>query len=292
MQTHNTIAPLPEDENFSFKSLLSKNWLALNESIGQWRIWMIAVVLGLIAGLGYAWWVPVTYTARTSFVVEDAKSSGGSLISALAGQFGLDNIGGLAGGNGVLAGDNVMELLKSRSLIKKTLLTPADSSGKTSLADLYATTYGWKDKWLRSSKVGREISYPVNKGTFTRLEDSLLYRIITRITETELNISKPDKKLGFFELQTTMRSEELSRLFCIRHLKTATDFYIETKTKRLQTNVNRLQTKADSLEHSLNRRTYSAADANRLLLDVNPAYAAPEVTAEISSREKVVQGTI
>ncbi len=50
--------------------------------------------------------------------------------------------------------------------------------------------------------------------------------------------------------------------------------------------------KADSLLYMLNRKTYSAADANRLLLDINPAYANPEVSAEISSRDKVLQGTI
>ncbi len=75
-------------------------------------------------------------------------------------------------------------------------------------------------------------------------------------------------------------------------MKVATDFYIDTKTKRLSTNVKRLQEKADSLLYALNRKTYSAADANRQLLDVNPVYAVPEVSAEISSRDKVIQGTI
>lgn len=284
-----------EEEDFSFSSLLQKNRQQLLHALLQWRMWMVTAGIGAIIGMVYSWYVPVTYTARTSFVVEDAKSSGGSLMSALAGQFGFDNLGSLAGGgNGILSGDNVMELLKSRSLIKKTLLTAVDSNSKvnTSLADLYADTYGWKQKWEHSSKVGRVIYFPAGKTVFSRLEDSLLQRIIKRIEENELSISKPDKKLGFFEIQTTMRNEELSRLFCLRHLKTATDFYIETKTRRLLTNVNRLQAKADSLGYSLNRRTYSAADANRMLLDANPAYAAPEVSAEISSREKLMQGTI
>ena len=78
----------------------------------------------------------------------------------------------------------------------------------------------------------------------------------------------------------------------VADLKTATDFYIETKTRRLATNVKRLQDKADSLERSLNRKTYSTADVSRMLLDANPAYTTSGVTAEISSREKFMQSTI
>lgn len=110
--------------------------------------------------------------------------------------------------------------------------------------------------------------------------------------QKELAVAKPDKKMGFFEMNVKMRGEVISVLFSQRLLKSATDFYIETKTKRLLTNVQRLQVKADSLLYMLNRKTYSAADANRLLLDINPAYANPEVSAEISSRDKVLQGTI
>jgi LPS O-antigen subunit length determinant protein (WzzB/FepE family) len=42
----------------------------------------------------------------------------------------------------------------------------------------------------------------------------------------------------------------------------------------------------------LNRKTYSAADANLMLLDGNPAFAAPSVSAEISARDKTMQSLI
>ena len=75
-------------------------------------------------------------------------------------------------------------------------------------------------------------------------------------------------------------------------MKVATDFYVNTKTRRLQSNVQRLQAKADSLEFMLNRKTYSAAETDRLLLNANPVYAAPTVSAEISTRDKFVQSII
>lgn len=286
-----------QEEEFSLWSQMVGLWKLVLYAFSQWRKLAIAGAIGALLGLGYHWLKPIVYTARISFVVEESKGAGGgSLMSALAGQFGVD-IGGLSGTSGVLAGDNVLQLLKSRSLIKKTLLTPFNPNGDTtqskiSLADEYARVYGLDKKWLNSSKVGRAISFKPGVLALPRTEDSLLQRIIKKITEKELVIAKPDKKLGFFEMSTSMRSEALSALFCTRLLKTTTDFYIDTKTRRLAINVQRLQLKADSLLYALNRKTYSSADANRMLLDINPVYAAPAVNAEMSSRDKIIQGTI
>ena len=287
----NTNSNYPEEEDFSFKKLFQK-WI--NDFVYALQFWRILLFAGLIGGLislSYALMRPSTFTARLTFVVEESKAGGGSLASALSGQFGFD-IGGLSGSNGVLAGDNVLELLKSYSLIKKTLVSAYNDSGSFSLADQYATIYGWKEKWKNSSKVGREINFVGNQKQFSRLEDSLLQLITKQIAEEELSISKPDKKLGFFEILITTRDEKFSQLFSERILKFATDFYVETKTRRLRGNVDRLERRADSLGLLLNRKTYSAADANLMLLDGNPAFASPSVSAEISSRDKAMQGII
>jgi hypothetical protein len=282
---------LTTEETFSLKADLLAKWQVLAWAFQQWRIWIWGAVLGSIVSIGYYWFVPATYSARTSFVVEDSKAAGGSIMSALAGQFGFD-ISSISGASStVLAGDNVQALLRSRSIIKKTLLTPIDSSSKTTLADWYASSYELKEKWLKSRQVGKQIDFTYGK-SFTRQEDSLLQRIVKQIIEKELSVAKPDRKLGFFDMVVTMRNEDLAAIFSRRLLKAATDFYINTKTRRLVTNVQRLQGKADTLETMLNTKTYSAADAQRLLLDVNPAYASPAVSAEISARDKMMLGTI
>ncbi|MDP1974073.1 MAG: hypothetical protein Q8J87_13930 [Sediminibacterium sp.] len=290
--------PIEQEEEFSLSGQLLGLWKLVLYALSKWRLLALAAVLGALLGLGYYFLKPVIYTAHITFVVEESKSAGGggSLMSALAGQFGVD-IGGLSGTSGVLAGDNVLQLLKSRSLIKKTLLTPftnsvGDKSAARSLADEYARVYGLDKKWLNSRKVARAIAFKPGVLSLPRTEDSLLQSIVKKILEKELVIAKPDKKLGFFEMSTSMRSEQLSALFCTRLLKTTTDFYIDTKTRRLVTNVQRLQVKADSLLYALNKKTYSSADANRMLLDINPVYAAPAVNAEMSARDKIIQGTI
>ncbi len=260
--------------------------------LGSWKLLSFLAMIGLLLGLGYWYIKHDTYTASTTFVVEDTKPSGGGIASALAGQLGLD-LGGLGSGGSVLQGDNVLELLKSNSLLKKTLLTAYDSSNKISLADVYATSYGLKNKWENDKKIGRTISFAINSKTFSRVEDSLLHSMMKRIIEKELTISKPDKKLSLFSLQITTRDEKLSLLICERLLKVTTDFYIDTKTKRVRGNVERLQERVDSIKGLLNRKTLNSIDANRQLLDVNPAYAqSGELNVEVSGRDKMVQATI
>jgi hypothetical protein len=161
---------------------------------------------------------------------------------------------------------------------------------KGSLADLYVSAYGLQEKW--KSVTGKKILFPAGQETNDRLSDSLLQTIIKRLLEKEVRIAKTDKKLGFFELEATTRDEYLSQQICERLLKVTTDFYIDTKTKRLKANIDRLQKRADSLGIMLDRKTYATAEANQLLLDANPAYASPQVDAEISTRNKYLQATV
>ena len=286
---NNQNTQIQEDEAFSFKLLINQYKRQLLFTLGYWKKLAFAgIILALIA-IVYAFFQPITYTARTTFVVEDAKSGGGSLVSALSGSLGID-LGGMSGSNSMLAGDNVLELLRSNSLIKKTLLTNFDTSGANTLADVYAEVYGWKAKWKSNSTINKDIHFNIIQ--LTRLEDSLLQVMIERIKLKEISVAKPDKKLGFFELQFSSRNEVLSKLFCVNLINEATTFYINTKTGRLRKNIERLQMRADSLGVLLNRKTLSAAEASVQTLDVNLAYASPSVNAEISSRDKFMQSTV
>lgn len=284
----------PEDEEFSFRQLIRDRREDLMYILSHKKGLATVLVIGAVIGVLFAWWKPVTYSARLTFVVEDTKSSGGGLISALAGQFGFD-LGSMATSSGVLSGDNVQELLKSQKMIKMTLLTPVkEEEGAVSLADRYAESNGLKEKWRKHQPDGKPISFPVSSqgANQSRLNDSLLHVMIKKITEDELGVSKTDKKLSFFELNVTSRDEEFAKLFSERLLRVASDFYIETKTGRMKTNIDRLQKRADSISRVLNRKTYSASEANRVLLDLNPAYPTANVGVEVGERDKMVLATI
>lgn len=279
----------PEEPEFSLKQLLRERIEDLKYLWGFKKQLALAILAGAAIGALLAWKWPVTYTARLSFVVEDTKGAGGGLISSLAGQFGFD-LGDVGNSGGVLAGDNVQELLKSRKMIRQTLLTPY--SGNLTLAEAYSRAYRYPEKWKKHAQAGNNIAFPVSGKPYSRLQDSLLQVIMKNIAEKELSIKKTDKKLTFFELSITTRDEQFSKLFTERIIQQATDFYIKTKTKTLRTNIAHLERRADSITRILNKKTYSTYASNKVLLDLNPAYPTANAGIEVNERDKMVLSTI
>jgi predicted outer membrane lipoprotein len=251
-----------------------------------------------VLGLGYSFLKKPEYLARVNFVIEENKQNAGGLFSALAGQVGMD-LSSLSGMSGILAGDNVLELLKSPTLLKKVLITPYPGDTANTLAYKYAEAYGKLNQY--NKLVGGEFlkNSPPNIGgaptaakqqerggvyKTTRVQDSLLTAISTRIIEKELSVYKPDRKLSVFRLDLTTRDELLSQTIATRLLDQAASLYIETKTRRLKLNVDRLQKKSDSIAALLNYRT--EASVSKDIINQNPSYVSTEVDVEISNREK------
>jgi hypothetical protein len=278
-----------ESDEISIRELIQKFQTIWYFLLSKWLKILLSGIIGSLIGLGYAFWKPLEYTSKLSFVVEDAKSSVGGLAS-LAGQFGLD-LGG-SGGGGIFSGDNVLLFLKSESLIRETLFTPYDDKCKITLADRYAEARTLKEDWLKDKKIGPINFSQYSTGIMPRREDSLLQEIISDIIEYDLSVSKPDKKASFIEVKVTTRDELFSKLFTERLVKIATDHYVDSKTKTKALNVAKLQLKADSLAALLNNKTYEAASSQQSLVDANPALRTAPIASEISSREKTMAATI
>lgn len=289
MQQPDNDTQYPYEPEFSVNRLFKDRWADFRYVL-SFRKSLFAVLIagGLLGALAAWFWTP-SYTARLTFVIDESKSGGGNGISALAGQFGF-NLDALGGASGVLAGDNVQELVKSHALIKSTLLSSYDNS--QTLADKYAAVNKLNKKWLKYSSDGKIIRFPLNGKGCTRLQDSLLHEMTTLILNGDFGVAKIDKKLDFFEINTTMKDEKLALLFCERILKQATDFFIKTKTQRVRSNVTRLQHRADSIAALLNKKTFSLSAANQSLLNLNPAYTTANAGVEVRERDKIVLTTV
>jgi hypothetical protein len=238
---------------------------------------IISGVVFALLGLGFSFLKKPEYLARVNFVIEENKQNAGGLFSALAGQVGMD-LSSLSGMSGILAGDNVLELLKSPTLLKKVLLTPYPGDTSNTLAYKYAQVYG------KLNKYNKLVGGDFNKPSIKRVGDSLLTAISTRIIDKELSVYKPDRKLSVFRLDLTTRGELLSQTIATRLIDQAANLYIETKTRRLKLNVDRLQKKSDSIAALLNYRT--EASVSKDIINQNPSYISTEVDVEISNREK------
>lgn len=289
--------PPHSSDEISFKELIQKlgEWYRYLKT--QWWKIAIAGILGGVIGFVYAWMQPVTYTAKTTFVVEDTKSGGGGLsgLASLAGQFGVD-VGGGAGG-GLIAGDNILLYFQSESLARDVLLTSWDSSRNESLADHYIDAHGLKVKWAANPKIGTLKFHPFSlKEKYSRLQDSLLQSIVKHsILKYQLSISKIEKRAGFIQLSITMENEELAAKYCYTLIKAAISKYISLKTLRQQKTVDKLQSRVDSIHALLNQKTttFAAQQIASSTMDVNPLYKAGSLAAnEKTVRDKAMLATV
>lgn len=278
------------NDEISLKDLILKikEWIAYLKT--QWWKIAIAGIVGGIIGFVYAWIQPITYTAKTTFVVEDAKS-GPSLggLASLAGQFGVD-VGG--GGGGLIAGDNILLYFKSESLAREVLLSSFSESDKsTSLADVYAVTHGLKKIWAKNDRIG-QVNFPsyVFNPKYTRLQDSLIQAIIrNRILKQQFSITKIDKKAGFIQIGVTMQNEQLAKMYCDKLVQVAVDRYIDLKTERQKKTVEKLQQRVDSIASLLSKKTSTTASLQTAAstMDVNPLFRTSTIVAtEQTSRDK------
>jgi len=277
--------PQIDNDEISLKELIQKikEWIAYLKT--QWKIIFAIAVIGATIGFTYASFQKPIYQATTTFVLEEDKGGGGGLGSAmgLASSFGLD-LGG--GGGGLFTSSNIMELMKSRLVVEKTLLNPVTVNGKElSLADYYILINNLKEGWSKKPALAN-IGFSANadRTKFSLEQDSILQTISAGLTKSSLVIVQKDKKVSIISLTVKSENELFSKLFCEQLLKETSDFYIETKSKKSRLNVDILQRQADSIRAELNNAITGVAAASDNVYNLNPAF---NVKSTPSKRKQV-----
>lgn len=226
------------------------------------------------------------YEATTTFVLEEKSASGGGL-AGLASQFGFDMNSLTGAGAGLFSGDNILDIVKSRVIVEKVLLTKLDSTLQSpTLADLYLDFTGLGKKLI---KKGTAVDFTnVKKGTAvdSPLQDSVLFVIYDKITKNNITVDRVNKKGSIFKITTIADNAIFSKTMTDRLLFETTKYYVNIKTNSASENVQRLQRRADSLSAILNTKSYNAAAYQ--ILDPNIAYKSMSVPGELSQRDKTI----
>jgi uncharacterized protein involved in exopolysaccharide biosynthesis len=260
------------NDDISLKELIQKiqEWLAYLKT--QWKLIITITAIGGVIGFLYANFQKPNYLATTTFVLEEDKGGGGlGGAMGLASSFGFD-LGG--GGGGLFTSSNIIELMKSRLVIEKTLLNPVQVGGKEiSLADYYIQVNKINDGWSNNTSL-MNISFPANadRTKFSLEQDSILQIISAGLTKNNLTITQKDKKVSIISLTVKTENEIFSKLFCEQLLKETSDFYIESKSKKSRLNVEILQKQADSIRAELNGAITGVAEASDNVFNLNPAF--------------------
>lgn len=256
---------LNHSEEITLKDLLIKINNGRKYLLMNWKVIIIATVIGGVLGLVYSFIKKPVYLAQLSFALQDDNSSGGlSSALGLASQFGMD-LGG--GNNSTFSANNMLELMKSRSMVENTLLTPVDINGKKqTLAELYISFRKLRDNWSEPELKNIHFSVDQPRSKFSLKQDSILWTLYKVIIDKNLDIEKLNKTESLNTIKVESTNELFSYYFANVLVKTVSDFYIDTKTKKSAKSVLILQHQADSVRRELN----SAITGVAVTGDVNP----------------------
>jgi uncharacterized protein involved in exopolysaccharide biosynthesis len=274
-QNNNFTAPNESDE-ISLKELIQKikEWVAYLKT--KWKLIIAIAAVGGIIGFVYASFQKPTYKAVMTFVLDDAQGGGGmSGAMGLASTFGIDLGGG--GGGGLFTSSNILELMKSRLVIEKTLLNAVsyNNNGKTeniSLAEYFIRMNKLREKWEEKPAL-KDIQFvpTTDRSKFSLQQDSILQTISAAIIKNNLTIAQKDKKVSIISVEVKTEDQLFSKLFCEQLAKETSEFYIETKSKKARLNVDILQKQTDSIRGELNGAITGVASAMDNVFNLNTA---------------------
>jgi capsule polysaccharide export protein KpsE/RkpR len=253
--------------------------------LGQKKLFGLLMLSTVLLAIIYGFFQSPKYEATSSFVLEEKSSAGGGL-AGLASQFGFDMNSLSGAGSGLFSGDNILDIVKSRVIVEKVLLTKIDSTvqGPT-LADLYLDFTGLGKKLV---KKGKAVDfYKIKNGqTTSLLQDSVLFAIYEKVTNDNITVDRVNKKGSIFKITTITDNAIFSKTMTDKLLFETSKFYINIKTNSATDNVQKLQRRADSLSSILNTKSYNAAAFQ--ILDPNIAYKSISVPGELSQRDKTI----
>lgn len=244
--------------------------------------WLVILAIGIFAallGFAYAFVKKPSYTAVSTFVLEDG-SKGGSLgqYAGLASLAGIDIGGG--GSGGIFEGDNILELYKSRLMIERTLLSQVVIDGKQQLLiDRYISFNKLQEKWKKDDNISN-ITFTGNPDSFNRKQDSIITDLTNKFNEKMLSVAKLDKKLTIIKVEVNTTDELFSKAFNTKLVETVNNFYAQTKTKKSYQNVQVLQKQADSVKNVLGYAISGVASAVDAAPNANPAMSSLRVPSQ------------
>jgi hypothetical protein len=259
---------IQQTDEIPLKELIQKGGEIISYLKTQWWKLMFLGLLGGIGGFFYAKFQKPKYTAKLTFALAEGGDKMGG-IGSIASQFGLDMGGGSAG---AFSGDNLLELMKSRLLVEKTLLTLVDSAGKPKLlVNQYIDFNKSKKPKPRKPDDPLPVYFTGNedKQGYSLAQDSFLAKVSADLTKTHLQVAKMDKKLAIVSVSFTGEDQWFAKNFTQILTQNVTEFYVETKTGQMRKNVKMMEHKVDSVKQALGQAMYGVAsevDGNQFLV--------------------------
>lgn len=245
--------------------------------------YLILLVVGCVLALGVRYFSAPTYTATTSFVLEERSQGGG--MAGLASQMGFD-IGALSGtSSGLLSAENIADIVRSNRIMEQALLSTVNNSSRL-LINYYLIANPITNQGNWPKLLGVDTFLFQAAGAKNQIQDSLLQVIIKHIRKKDLLIERINKKGSIFNVSVKSSDPTFAAEMSKRLVELTSSLYITIKTQTLAANVAKTEQKADSLRKLLGGKiaqTYSYQ-----VLDANRVYTQNTIGAEVSTSDKAV----
>jgi hypothetical protein len=239
--------------------------LALGEHLKYVRSkWLWISGIGLTLGIAAGWYEASSkddqYVAELSFMVdEDLSSNRPSGIDEISKELGLgaSDHGALLGNDG-----NLSALLKSRSLLEKTLRTQVpDTTKGYSYADYFLDVFKYRQKWVNNPDFEKTKFTEITKNAEERkFQSGLLQNIRTYLLAKCFRLGKEAPGSSIIVASLNSPDELFSSQFLKAHMQSAVSYYQDIMTQRTKKNLETIQNRIDSINRAYTSALYGRAE--------------------------------
>jgi uncharacterized protein involved in exopolysaccharide biosynthesis len=234
----------------------------------KWWLFLIVGLLTGVAGIYYASKQKITYESKLTFALDESESMSGAM--SIAAQFGLN----MGTSNDVFAGDNIIEIMKSRRMIERVLLSVDTFQNRPFTFIEY---YLQQNREPGSKEEAKSVHFPVGqpRSTFTYMQDSLLFKTYNEFAKNYIDADKPDRKNNIFEVNVTNPDEKFTKDFTDILVAETNKFYIEISTKKSKETLDILEQRVAAMKGNVNSSIGNMAQIQDV--NLNPAFSAAQV---------------
>jgi uncharacterized protein involved in exopolysaccharide biosynthesis len=260
-------------EKNTFEDKISLSFLY--KRLKDWILFLFSnrgiIILGtfcfLFFTISYNYLIKPTYFARTTFVLDNDSTSSMGDLSSLASLAGI-NASSFIDASSLFQIDNIQELYRSNSMIKKTLMSSGNDGKKDFiLIKRFIQSENLVNKW---NKLGVDTNNLGSNKTISRVKDSLIKDLIKNIKKKNLIVDKPSRKTTILEIGFDHKDETLAKTFNENLVKIVNQFYNETKTLKTGSNLKILQRQSDSVKIVLDTSIMLLAEIDQSIPNPNP----------------------
>jgi hypothetical protein len=242
--------------------------IVINKLFKKWWLFLIVGFLAGLAGIFYASRQKLLYKSSLTFALDGGSDGGMSGAISLASQFGL-NIGN---GKAVFSGDNIVEIMKSRSMVEKALLSIDTFDNKP---------YTFVEYYLLQNKSPKnpalKVHFPVGqpRSSFSYAQDSTLFATYNKFVQSYITADKPDRKYDIYEVNVLNPNEKFTKDFTDSLVAQTNNFYTSICTNKAKQTLDILERRVAQMKGKVNSSIGNRAETQDI--NLNPAFSAAEV---------------